>query len=268
MSKELAEKTAKNIVISNNDLEEYSMVSSGFEETTADDLAIPFIRLLSQLSPQLNKQDGKYLENAEAGDFFNTVLNESYNGTEGISVVPCHYNRRYVEWKLRENGGGYVGSYMPDDPVAKTTTVDTAGRDILPNGNQLQNTANFYVLMLHPTLGLQKALICMTSTQIKKAKKWLTTAQSLMAEGKNGMFVLPLCSSVYKMKSVPESNEKGNWYGFEITREKGLDLKSEQEVALFKQAIAFAQSVKAGEVVVRETEEETLVDNDDDDNIM
>ena len=252
MSKELAEETAKNIVISNIELEEFAMTNSGFEEVTADDLAIPFIRLLSQLSPQLQKQEGAYVKGAEAGDFYNTVLNEAYNGTEGITVIPCHYNRRYIEWKLRENGGGYVNSYMPDDAIKSTTITDTQNRDILPNGNQLQNTANFYVLMAHPTMGLQKALICMSSTQLKKAKKWLTQAQSLMAEGKNGMFVLPLCSSVYKLVSVAEKNEKGNWFGFEVSRERGLNLDDHDDSMLFKHAVSFSQSVKAGEVSIKD----------------
>ena len=33
---------------------------TGLEETTTEDFAIPFIRILQQMSPQLNKQDGRY----------------------------------------------------------------------------------------------------------------------------------------------------------------------------------------------------------------
>ena len=80
MSKELAEETAKNIVISNIELEEFAVTNSGFEEVTADDLAIPFIRLLAQLSPQLQKQEGAYVKGAEAGDFYNTTTGGTLNG--------------------------------------------------------------------------------------------------------------------------------------------------------------------------------------------
>ena len=92
----------------------------------------------------------------------------------------------------------------------------------------------------------------MSSTQLKKAKKWLTQAQSLMAEGKNGMFVLPLCSSVYKLVSVAEKNEKGNWFGFEVSRERGLNLDDHDDSMLFKHAVSFSQSVKAGEVSIKD----------------
>ena len=48
----------------------------GFAEVTSEDLAIPFLRVLAQLSPQVNKRDAAYVQGAEAGQMFNTVLNE------------------------------------------------------------------------------------------------------------------------------------------------------------------------------------------------
>ena len=77
----------------------------GFEETTSQDMAIPFLRILAQLSPQVNKRDGAYVEGAEAGMMFNTVANKVYDGEQGVTVIPCYYNRRYVEWAPREKGG-------------------------------------------------------------------------------------------------------------------------------------------------------------------
>ena len=64
--------------------------NKGFSEVTSEDLSIPFIRVLAQLSPQVNKRDGKYVEGAEAGMLFNTVLNEVYDGEQGLLVIPCH----------------------------------------------------------------------------------------------------------------------------------------------------------------------------------
>jgi len=225
----------------------------GFEETTSEDLAIPFLRVLAQLSPQVNKRDAAYVKGADAGMFFNTVLNEVYDGEEGIGVIPCHYNRRFVEWQPRDQGGGYVDSYLPTDDIVKSTTRNDAGQDMLPNGNYLSNTAQFFVLMLHPELGPQRALITMSSTQLKKARKWLTQAQSLTAKGANGTYTLPLMSQVYKLTTVPEQNDKGNWYGWEVTRIRGLDLSAEEDQDLFKLAVDFGKSVKAGEVKVKET---------------
>jgi len=225
---------------------------AGFSEVTTEDLAIPFLRILAQLSPQVNKRDGAYVAGAEAGQIFNTVLNEVYDGEEGILVIPCHYNRRFVEWTPREKGGGYVQSYDPTDPIVNTTTRDDRGQDVLPNGNYLSNTAQFFVLMLHPELGAQRALITMTSTQLKKARKWLTQAQSLTAKGKNGVYILPLMSQVYRLTTTQEQNDKGTWFGWEVVRERGLNPQDEEDGYLFNMGVAFAKSVKAGEVQVKE----------------
>jgi len=236
----------------------------GFSEVKTEDLAIPFLRVLADVSPQVKKRDGAYVEGAEAGMIFNTVLNEVYEAEKnGIFVIPCHYNRRYVEWRGREEGGGYVGSYTPDDPIVKTVTRSDQGQDLLPNGNQLTNTAQFFVLMLHPELGPQKALMTMASTQLKKGRKWLTQAQSLTAQGKNGLYTLPLMSQVYKVTSVPEQNDKGSWYGWEIARERSLDLSNQGDKDVFDMAVAFAKSVKAGDVELNDGSNHVGTDSDD-----
>jgi hypothetical protein len=208
----------------------------------------------------VNKRDGAYVEGAEAGMLFNTVLNEVYDGVEGIEVVPCHYNRRFVEWKPREQGGGYVTSYETTDPIVNTTTKNDVGQDVLPDGNLLSNTA-------HPELGPQRALITMSSTQLKKARKWMTQAQSMTAQGKNGIYTLPLMSQVYKVGTVQEQNDKGTWFGFDVTRVRGLDLSYEDDKQLFATALQFAESIKAGEVQVKEDKSAQMQD-DTGDNIM
>ena len=29
---------------------------------------------------------------------YNTVTGEIYNGTEGVLVLPCHFQRRFIQW--------------------------------------------------------------------------------------------------------------------------------------------------------------------------
>jgi hypothetical protein len=131
----------------------------------------------------------------------------------------------------------------------------------------LSNTAQFFVLLLHPELGPQRALITMSSTQLKKARKWMTQAQSMTAQGKNGIYTLPLMSQVYKVGTVQEQNDKGTWFGFDVTRVRGLDLSIENDKQLFATALQFAESIKAGEVQVKEDKSAQMQD-DTGDNIM
>ena len=222
----------------------------GMDQVRSEDMSIPFLRILAQLSPQVNKRDGAYVDGAEAGMLYNTVANEAYDGEKGVLVIPCYYNRRYVEWKPREKGGGYVNSYDVDDKIVNTTYRDDRGNDVLPNGNLLTNTAQFFVLLLSEDGMPQRCLITMTSTQLKKARKWVTQMQSRTAMGKNGMFVLPMMSQVYRLRTVEERNDKGSWFGLEISHERSLDLADEKPV--FDLGVSFSKSVRAGEVKVKE----------------
>jgi hypothetical protein len=222
----------------------------GMGEVRPEDMTIPFLRILAQLSPQVNKRDGAYVEGAEAGMLFNTVSNEVFNGEEGVLVIPCYYSRRYVEWKPREKGGGYVGSYDVDDKIVHTTYRDDRGNDILPNGNLLSTTAQFFVLLLDSAGMPQRCLITMTSTQLKRARKWVTQMQSRTAMGRNGMFVLPMMSQVYRLRTTEERNDKGSWFGWEISHERSLELPAEK--SFFDLGVSFSAAVRAGEVKVKE----------------
>jgi hypothetical protein len=48
-----------------------------------DDLALPFLKILGQLSPEVNKRDGKYVEGAEPGMIYNSVTGELFDGVTG-----------------------------------------------------------------------------------------------------------------------------------------------------------------------------------------
>ena len=50
---------------------------------TQEDLALPFLKVLGQLSPECNKRDAKHVEGAEPGMIINTVTNEIYDGVKG-----------------------------------------------------------------------------------------------------------------------------------------------------------------------------------------
>ena len=87
-----------------------------------EDLALPFLKILGQLSPEVNKRDGKYVENAEPGMIFNSVTGELFEGSKGIEVVPCHYKLEYIEWKERGEGSGAPVAIHPSSSDIMTKT--------------------------------------------------------------------------------------------------------------------------------------------------
>jgi hypothetical protein len=69
--------------------------------------------------------------------------------------------------------------------------------------------------------------------------------------GKNGPFTPPRFSHVYLLKSVAEENSKGSWHGWEVALEGPVT-----DASLYKRARDFANSILAGDVVVRHVDEE------------
>lgn len=229
------------------------MSGLGFAETTTQDMSIPFLRILGAQSPQVDESDGAYVEGAKGGMIYNTVSNTVTSGKEGLLVVPCYYNRRYVEWRPRTEGGGYVGSYQPDDPIVATASRnEITNEEMLPNGNLLTNTAQHFVMLMEGD-SYSRCLITMSSTQLKKSRRWLSQMNAMTAMGKNGPYTLPMMSQVYRLGTVSEQNDKGKWSGWVISKERQIDLSNAYEKALFENAVAFSKSVEAGEVDVKET---------------
>ena len=233
------------------------MANIGFEEVSTDDLAIPFVRILQSTSKQVKKSEGAYVDGAVEGMIYNNVLNKVYSGDKGIQVVPCYYYRRYVEWVPREDGGGYVQAFLPGDNIINTTQKNDQGKDVLPSGNYLENTAHFFCIYMDSELGPQKALIPMSSSQLKKSRKWLSNTQTFRGTTKDGRpYFYPMFSQVYTLTSIPESNAKGSWMGWEITWKRTLDLSNVKDKAVFDEATGFAMSVKQGEVEVKTEQKE------------
>ena len=85
---------------------------------TQEDLALPFLKLLGQLSPECNKRDAKYVEGAQPGMIINTVTNEIYDGEKGIEVLPVINQTQYIEWQDRgESQGAPVKVYEAGDDL-------------------------------------------------------------------------------------------------------------------------------------------------------
>ena len=70
----------------------------GLSEVNMDTIQIPFLKILSSMSPQTKKQKKEYIEGAEEGMIFNTVTEELIDGAEGITVVPCYFEPVALEW--------------------------------------------------------------------------------------------------------------------------------------------------------------------------
>ena len=135
---------------------------AGLDNVAQEDLALPFLKVLSQLSPELESVEG-----AKAGMIYNTVSGQVFDGTQGIKVVPCHYERKYIEWTPRGQGSGAPVAVHPatSDIMTKTFRKPGESKDYLDNGNYVETSAQHYVLILDEEGNATPALIVMKATQ-------------------------------------------------------------------------------------------------------
>ena len=222
--------------------------AQGAQNISQEDLALPFLKILGQLSPEVNKRDGKYVEGAEPGKIINTVTNELY---DNIDIIPCHYKRQYIEWQDRgTSSGAPVAIHEADSDIVSQTTRGKDYKDRLPNGNYLDNTANHFVLFCGDNPGT--ALISMKSTQLKVSRKWNSMMMGIKMQGKNGLFTPPTYSHIYNLKTVQMSNDKGTWFGWEVEKSGPVEDKN-----IYGMAKSFAQSVGKDEVQVKHGSDDT-----------
>ena len=216
--------------------------AKGLGNISQEDLALPFLKILGQLSPEVNKRDGKYVEGAEPGMIFNSVSGELYDGVKGIDVIPCFYKLEYIEWKDRGEGlGAPVAIYDSSSDIMSKTKPDANYKDRLPNGNYIEKTASHFVIITGDSPST--ALISMKSTQLKISRKWNSMMSGIKMNGKNGMFTPASFSHIYKLKTTQMSNDKGTWFGWEVSKNGPVTDQS-----LYSQAKSFSENISRGNV--------------------
>jgi hypothetical protein len=214
-----------------------------------EDLALPFLKILGQLSPEVNKRDGKYVEGAEPGMIYNSVSGELYDGVKGIDVIPCFYKLEYIEWKDRGEGlGAPIAIYDSSSDIMSKTTPDANYKDRLPNGNYIEKTASHFVIVSGDSPST--ALISMKSTQLKISRKWNSMMSGIKMKGANGMFTPASFSHIYKLKTTQMSNDKGTWFGWEVSKVGPVTDKG-----LYDQAKGFSESISKGAVKAKHGED-------------
>lgn len=202
------------------------MKGVGFENTTSDDMSLPFLTVLQALSPEVSGD--KKIKGAEAGMLLNTVTKQLYSGEEGVILQPCGTNHIFMEWKPRNQGGGRVGQHdATSDVVAKAKEASTQFGKYKHNGNDLVETI-YMVGLLHRDLDLAKqtlngpgepVMLSFQSTKIKPYKN--LTYRIYTFAGKPPMFAHRI-----RIQSVQEKNNSGTFYNFKLTMAVNDDIAS------------------------------------------
>jgi hypothetical protein len=234
MTKEIIKKNEKSL--SNLDKDFLNQLSQDSEEfgldATQEEIILPRITLLQNLSDAVTKGNTKKIEGAEAGDLLEVITETVYKAETGILFVPVKMFVSYIEWegepkgKIINNYGDDATFYIQQKNAGK---INPKGKVIGTAPNRtIEKNINYYGYILNEKNNeTSPVLIPFSKTKVKIAQKFNTMILSKKLEGKN----LPPFSYIYRIFSVLEQNEKGSWANFKVENHKSL-FELEKEVAL------------------------------------
>lgn len=168
----------------------------GNEEVGKDHLQTPRVKLLQQLSNEVDKNHSEYLEEAIPGDFINSVTKENY-GTE-LYVLNIKFTEDFVVWKKREIGGGLVGNFK--SLAEATDYLNDQSLDI--DQHDIIQTQSHLLMRKDPKTGSLGIPFIMdfASSKLRVSRSWNSQIQT-----KGG----DRFASLWKMKSVQTANKAG-----------------------------------------------------------
>ncbi len=225
-----------------------AQAGAGMENAQAKDFALPFLALAQSLSPQVDKQDERYIEGLEPGMLFNTVTGEFWNirqkDGEPLPIIPCHFQSAVIEWVKQDEGGGFVASY-PNREVAALNQR----QDVIQQGQnkgqlvtQLVDTANHFVLVPSNRLGgLIQGILSCTSTKLRFSRRLMTRIGERAVGGKT----LPSYAGRYGVQSILEEKNGKKYYTYSLFTFDGA-AGWIQDMATLEQARHFYEQVAAG----------------------
>ena len=96
----------------------------------------------------------------------------------------------------------------------------------------------------------------MKATQLKISRKWNSIMMGIKLQGKTGLFTPPTYSHIYNLKTVQMSNDKGTWFGWEVSKVGPVE-----DQGVYGVAKSFAEQVGKGDVQVKHGSDESKTDS-------
>jgi len=210
----------------------------GSEDVTSDDITLPRVEVFQALSPQLKKNDPKFIEGAEQGIIFNTLSGELYGDT--ITFIPIVFRKEYIVWQTRAAGGGFIGTFPTEEAAeAERLALDS------PDDHETNLHAVNFVYVVKPDGDLEEAVFSWSRSKLKVSRK----LNALVQMNPGDRF-----SKAYKLRVVEEKGKKGDYFSYDV---KPLGYVSEE---VYTRAENLYKLIKAGERKVAYGENESEVE--------
>lgn len=198
----------------------------GVSTDQADNL-VPLVYILQDQSPQVLKRNPAYIEGAETGCIWLRNAPEPIvPGDVGIEAIPCYFSKDVVEWKPRDDGGGFIArhDFMTGEDIEKLALRLKATKQIDPknpnrfdwimpgSGNELVETRYHVVLVVRENGSMQPFVIPLSSTGHTFSRQWMFKYNSKrLPSGKTAASF----ANVYRIKTGLKNNASGEWFAFQ-----------------------------------------------------
>jgi hypothetical protein len=201
----------------------------GQEGVGVDDVTIPRIGILQDLSPQIKKTKPEYIEGAEAGLLFNNITSQVYG--KSIVIIPVIFRKEWIIWRDRDSGGGFRGAYASESEAAEAMSKleDAAMCEV-------KDTGQHFVLIVdssctHENQLIEEAVISLSGGTMAASRQLNSLAK--IAGGDR-------FSRAYRAEAVLVDGAKGEYYSIKF---HPLGYVSEN---LYKAGETMYEAIKAG----------------------
>ena len=235
---------------------------SAGENMTTDDMLIPRLKIMQSSSDQAKKSSGAFVKGAEEGVIIDNVSNQFVTGEKGITVVPVSYRKTYIQWTQKFK---FVADHGLDcTALIESCKDDGRGGLLVPNTGEEDNldsltlTAEYFVYVIDENGGYSPAMISMSRSALKKSKKWNSMMNRLQIPHPSGTGTInpAMFWTAYQLTTVPESNDNGSWFNWEISmkfdaKSGGIIQNLEAGKDIYLEAREFKKKVQSGDINVK-----------------
>lgn len=169
----------------------------GSENVTSDDVQIPRISVLQDLSPQIKDNKPEYIPGAKPGMIFNVLTGELF--PDGLEFVPVFFEKDHLVWKTRKSGGGLVARC--DTPQEAQALADTKEE------YEYVESPNHISLLVKDGNSDCEVSIPMATSKAKVSRR----LNSLIRLNQGDRF-----SRVYKLIAVEDESPSGEYWNFAV----------------------------------------------------
>ncbi len=169
----------------------------GNENVESQDVQIPRISLLQDLSPQIKEKNAEYIDGAKPGMVFNVLTGELF--PDGLEFVPVFFEKDHLVWKTRKSGGGLVARCeTPQEAQALADTEATY---------EYVESPNHVCILMKDGEPDCEVSIPMATSKAKVSRR----LNSLIRLNQGDRF-----SRVYKLLAVEDESPSGEYWNFAV----------------------------------------------------